>query len=61
MSEEQYFEQFVGDEIEMIEIICIPMPLKDFNRLDGLSRAQVIAIAKSFMIPMSVWIGQQNG
>ena len=56
MTEQSYFEQFIGDILE-IEIFYIPISLKEFNGFDELKRKQVLAVATSFMIPMSVWRG----
>lgn len=55
MNEQQYFEQFVGDDNEMM-FYYIPMPLKDFESLPELEKEHKFAIAQTFGIPMSVWL-----
>lgn len=59
MNEDQYFEQFVGDENEMI-FYYIPMSLKDFESLSEFEKKLRLAIAQSLSIPMSVWLGQSK-
>jgi len=59
VNEQQYFEQFAGDVLE-IELVYIPFSVKEFQGFDELKKEEILAIANYFKIPMSVWLGQSK-